>query len=47
MRYDPMTAYNLGIRDKVFVNRGHDPGTPYYGYHKVQDIGGLPRLLGL
>lgn len=47
MRYDLMTAYDLGIRDKVFVNRGHDPGNPYYGYHEVRDIGGLPPLLGL
>lgn len=47
LRYDLMTAHDLGIRDKVFVNRGHEPSTPYYGYHEVKDIGGLPGLLGL
>jgi 2-haloacid dehalogenase len=47
MRYDLMTAYDLGIRDKVFVNRGHDPGNPYYGYTEVRGIDGLAALLGV
>ncbi len=47
LRYDLMTAHDLGIRDKVFVNRGHEPSTPYYGYHEVADIGGLATLLGV
>ncbi len=47
LRYDLMTAHDLGIRDKVFVARGHEPSTPYYGYHEVKDIGGLAGLLGL
>lgn len=46
-RYDLMTAHDLGIRDKAWVNRGHEPPNPYYGYHEIQDIGGLPGLLGL
>lgn len=47
LRYDLMSAYDFGIRDKVYVNRGYEPSTPYYGYHEIKDIGGLPGLLGL
>jgi 2-haloacid dehalogenase len=47
LRYDLMTARDLGIRDKVFVNRGYEPGNPAYGYHEVADIGGLATLLGV
>jgi 2-haloacid dehalogenase len=46
-RYDLMTAHDLGIRDKAWVNRGHEPANPFYGYHEIADIGGLPGLLGL
>ena len=46
-RYDLMTAHDLGIRDKAWVNRGHEPPNPFYGYHEIPDIGGLPGLLGL
>lgn len=47
-RYDLMTAHDLGIRDKAWVNRGHEPqGNAFYGYHEIPDIGGLPGLLGL
>jgi 2-haloacid dehalogenase len=31
----------------VYVNRGYEPSTPYYGYHEIKDIRGLPSLLGL
>ncbi len=47
LRYDLMTAHDMGIRNKVFVARGHEPSTPYYGYHEIRDIGGLPAVLGL
>ncbi|MCP1242499.1 haloacid dehalogenase type II [Acetobacter lambici] len=47
LRYDLMTAHDLGIRNKVFVARGHEPSTPYYGYTEIPDIGGLPGVLGL
>jgi 2-haloacid dehalogenase len=42
-----MSAHDLGIRNKVFVARGHEPSTRYYGYHEVKDIGGLPAIVGL
>ncbi len=46
-RYDLMTAHDLGIEQKVWVNRGHEPANPYYGYTEIKDIGGLPGVFGL
>ncbi|GGZ31089.1 haloacid dehalogenase type II [Asticcacaulis endophyticus] len=47
MRYDIMSANDIGIKDKAFVNRGHEPGTPFYNYAEISDIGGLAGLVGL
>ncbi len=47
LRYDLMSANDLGIKNKVFVNRGHEPGCPAYGYDEIRDINGLPALVGL
>jgi 2-haloacid dehalogenase len=47
LRYDLMTAHDMGIKHKAFINRGHEPSMPYYGYYEVNDIGGLATLLGL
>jgi 2-haloacid dehalogenase len=47
MRYDLMTAHDIGIKDKAFVNRGHEPGTPFYNYAEITNIGGLAGLVGL
>ena len=46
-RYDLMSAYDLGIRQKVWVNRGHEPANPHYNDVEITDISGLPGLLGL
>ena len=46
LRYDLMSADDLGILNKAFVNRGHGPGNPAYSYVEVKDIGGLADLLG-
>lgn len=46
-RYDLMTAHDLGIKNKVWVNRGHEPANPYYGYSEVADIAGLAEVVGL
>ncbi|MCX8278824.1 haloacid dehalogenase type II [Phyllobacterium sp. 0TCS1.6C] len=46
-RYDLMSAHDLGIRNKVWVNRGHEPANPYYGYTEIKDISGLPGVVGL
>ena len=47
LRYDLMTAHDMRFGARAFVNRGHGPGNAAYGYHEIQDIGGLPGLLGL
>jgi 2-haloacid dehalogenase len=47
LRYDLMPARSLGIKNKIFVNRGHEPSTPHYGYHELTSLTGLPALLGL
>lgn len=47
LRYDLIPAHDLRITNKVYVNRGYEPSTPYYGYHEVTDIGGLASLLGV
>lgn len=46
-RYDLMTAHDLGIAHKVWVNRGHEPANPFYGYAEIPDISHLPAVLGL
>jgi len=47
LRYDLMTAHDMGIKHKAFVKRGHEPGTPYYEYYEVDTIGDLATQLGL
>ncbi|PTW62896.1 2-haloacid dehalogenase [Breoghania corrubedonensis] len=47
MRYDLMTAHDLGIKNKAWVNRGHEPANPYYGYTEIPDVTALPAILGL
>ena len=46
-RYDHMTAYDIGIKDKAFVNRGHEPLNAYYEVNEIPSIAGLPGLVGL
>jgi 2-haloacid dehalogenase len=47
-RYDLMSAHDLGIVNKVFVNRGHEPKpNASYTHVEIRDIGGLPALVGL
>ena len=45
--YDVIPAHELGIKHKVYVNRGYDPSTPYYEYAETTDLTGVPGLLGL
>lgn len=46
-RYDQMTAYDMGIKMKAFVNRGHEPMNPFYEAREISSIAGLPGLVGL
>ena len=47
LRYDLMTAYDLHIRNKVYVNRGYEPGNPYFEYTEIKGIDELPGVVGL
>lgn len=47
LRYDLMTAYDMKIGRRVFVNRGHEPGIDFYGYTEISSIAQLPGLVGL
>lgn len=47
LRYDLMTAHDLRIGGRVFVNRNHEPGNPAYIYQEIKDIGGLAAAAGL
>jgi 2-haloacid dehalogenase len=47
LRYDLIPCWDLQITNKVYVNRGYEPSTPYFGYQEIKDISGLPALLGL
>ena len=47
LRYDLMPAHDLGIANKVYVNRGYEPSVPYYGYREIGSIAELPGLFGI
>lgn len=47
LRYDLMSAYDVGIRHTAYIERGHGPSTNYYGYPTLKDLSGLPALVGL
>jgi 2-haloacid dehalogenase len=47
-RYDMFTAQSVGIVNKVFVNRGHEPRpNEEFNFAEIRDINGLPALVGL
>jgi 2-haloacid dehalogenase len=46
-RYDLIPAHYMNITNKVFVNRGHEPNTPYYTNVEIKDIGELASVLGI
>ncbi len=46
-RHDLMSAYDLGIKSKVWVNRGHEPANPFYEYSEIPNVNHLPGVFGL
>jgi 2-haloacid dehalogenase len=47
-RYDIFAAHDVGIVNKVFVSRGHEPRpNDAYSFAEIRDINGLPALVGL
>ncbi|CCH80214.1 putative hydrolase [Nostocoides japonicum T1-X7] len=47
LRHDLIPAHDLRITNKVYVNRGYEPSTPYYGYREVTTLTEVPALLGI
>lgn len=46
-RYDLMSAYDLGIKHKCWINRGHEPACPFYEYVEIADTRGIAGVVGL
>jgi 2-haloacid dehalogenase len=46
-RHDLMSAYDIGIKSKVWVNRGHEPANPFYEYTEIPNISHLPGVFGI
>ncbi len=47
MRYDHLSADDIGIKNRAFIARGHEPTWPVWGAHEMKDLSGLPALVGL
>jgi 2-haloacid dehalogenase len=47
LRYDLMTASDLGFMATAFVDRNHEPAVEGYGASRITDIRQLPGLVGL
>lgn len=46
-RYDLISAHLMGIKNKAFVARNHEPYCDGYGATQINDIRDLPALVGL
>ena len=45
--YDLRSAAVMGIRNKVYVDRGFEHDEHWLGYERITDIADLPVLFGL
>jgi 2-haloacid dehalogenase len=46
-QYDHRPAFDVGIRNKVYMDRGWEPDQPWLSYTRITDIAELPALFGL
>lgn len=46
-QYDLRPAADVGIKHRVFMDRGLEPAQPWIGYERITDIADLPAVLGL
>jgi 2-haloacid dehalogenase len=46
-KYDLRPAAVMGIKHKVYVDRGFEQDEPWLGYERITDIADLPVVLGL
>jgi FMN phosphatase YigB (HAD superfamily) len=47
LRYDLMSAHDVGIRHCAYIERGHGPSTSDDGHPTLKDLSALPALVGL
>jgi 2-haloacid dehalogenase len=47
MRYDLMSAHDLRIPHRIYINRGYEPSNPFYSTVELESLKGLPGALGL
>ena len=45
--YDHRPAFDVGIKNKVYMDRGWEPDQPWLSYTRITDIAELPVLFGL
>ncbi len=45
--YDLRPASDVGIKHKVYLDRGFEPDQPWLGYERITDVADLPAALGL
>ena len=45
-KYDLRPAAVMGIRHKVYMDRGFEPDEPWLGYQRITDVADLPRPPG-
>ena len=46
-KYDLRSAAVMGIKHKVYMDRGFEADEPWLGYERITDIADLPVVLGL
>ncbi len=46
-QYDHRPAFDVGIKNKVYLDRGWEPDQPWLSYTRITDIAELPVLFGL
>ncbi len=47
LRYDLISAYDVGIRHCAYIERGHGPSTTYYKYPTLNNLSELLPFVGL
>lgn len=47
VRYDLIPANDMGIRNKVYVNRGYEPASNGFDFVEIPSIAELPGLFGI
>lgn len=46
-QYDHRPAFDVGIKNKVYLDRGWEPDQPWLSYTRITDIAEPPVLFGL